>query len=705
MLATGANWPCCVDELGRAVVASVRAASYDPLVASTGSRRTRGPNKQPPWVRTPSDGLSVLRLALDITDPVQRERLSAMFSAAYSIRRAVQRDARDRSRAYRAARHERARDPAAVRARVGLSRTAFEHAAYAHLDAAPHLRRVVTKALAMHLADSVWSATERHLFADATGKRHGIPGVGRYHDFLRLPGRARSHTTERKWETFRLHGTLDGHRAAYTAPEGAFLQPRRIRPVTEPDNGWWSYDGPLAVVFSGLADGTLVLPIRLPAAPSNQAIVDHHLADPARWHKIDVVRRRDPDAAGGWRYEAHLMVLTVPYVSPRVAARRVAAARHTVSRSAGIDVNVSNVTVASHARGHDLRITRVERTGRDKARAVRRARRERRRLRALERSRRAANAAQYKLSKRQEKRARRREAAGLAPVQVIPAGPRIARSDGKPVQAYKRDVLSRSYRRGRAALAAGAASVAQARRDHARGVAGELVAEHGYQLVVEHTQIAAWARTWGRALAAFSPGLLVSAIDREASAVASVAGIAGGVVRASTRTTALSQRCLCGARVDKTLADRAHTCVACGLVADRDAMSAALGACVVLGERDLPGSAAVDLDLARTLQYDVRTRFVLRDTLRTTSVKGRQDVPSESTAHSARDGSFIAEKGRTPGTPMWGGWVARRTAGTAPRATLDEPGRSNQTTPERPRRRTRLFSDGLAYASPLRDSS
>src|SRR5204863_6152100 len=140
-----------------------------------------------------------------------RHRIEAMFSAAYSIRRAVQRDARDRSRAYWNARNERARDAVAARARLGLSRDALEHAAYNHLDAAPHLRRFATKALAMHLADTVWAATERHLFRDARGKRHGLLHVGRYHDFVRLPGRARSHTTLRKWETFRLHGTLEGH--------------------------------------------------------------------------------------------------------------------------------------------------------------------------------------------------------------------------------------------------------------------------------------------------------------------------------------------------------------------------------------------------------------------------------------------------------------------------------------------------------------
>ncbi|MDB4955234.1 MAG: hypothetical protein JWO36_2803, partial [Myxococcales bacterium] len=504
-------------------------------VASTlAFKRTRGPNKATPWSRKPEDGLSVLRLALDTTDPVQRTRIEAMFSAAFSIRRAVQHDARNRACAYWAASHERDRDPSAVRTRLGLSRDALERAAYDHLDSAPHLRRFVTKALAMHLADNVWTATERHLFRDASGATHGMPRIGRWNEFTRLPGRARSHTKERKWETFRLHGTLAGHRATYSGSDGRFFQPRRMRNVVAVEDSWWSHDGPLAVVFSGLPGGSLVLPVRLPAAPSNQPILDHHLADPSRWHKIDLVRRRDPNVVGGWRYEAHLMVLVAPYVAPATRSRRKAAAIATTGRNAGIDVNVSNVTVASHDRGHDLRVSRVERDAAARQRSRNRARRDRRRQRALDRSRRAANRAQYKLSKRQEKRARRRELAGQAPQQVIPMGPRTSRADGKPLQGYRKDQLSKTYRRDRAAQVADAASASQARRDHARQVAGSLVSQHGFQLTVEDCNLRTWARLWGRSLAAFSPGTLLSAIEREAAAVAQVASAAGGVFRAST---------------------------------------------------------------------------------------------------------------------------------------------------------------------------
>ena len=656
-------------------------------------KRTRGPNQQVPWARRPEDGVSVVRLALDTSDPVQRARIEAMFGAAYSLRRALQRDARDRVRAYWAAHHERARSPAAVRDRLGLSRTALEHAAYGYLDAAPHLRRFVTKALAMHLADGVWTQAERHLFADARGQRHGRPRVGRWSDFARLPGRARSHTKANKWETFRLCGTLAGHRAAYTDRSNGFVQPRQMRPVHS--DAWWSHEGPLAVVFTGLADGTLILPVRLPTAPSNQPILDHHLTDSSRWHKIDLVRRQDPNAPGGWRYEAHLMVLTKPYVSPSAAARRARVAIEAMDRVAGVDVNVSNITVASHERGAAIRVTRVVRDATQHQRDRSRRRRERRRQRALDRSRRAMNRAQYQLSRRQAKRARRRAAAGLPPVDVVPMGLRKARVDGVPLQSYRRDQLSASYVRGRAAQAAEGGSAAHARRDRARQEAADLVATHGYQLIVEDVSLSAWSRSWGRAVAAFSPGLLVAAIDREARAVATIAGGQGSVQRAATRTTALSQHCPCGARVVKGLADREHDCPACRLHGDRDAVAAVLASFVVFDKPGESGSAHVDYAAAADALPGIWRAL----STPASPFEGWQDTLPESTGLSAREGSCLTWSTSAPDPVA----VARRTVGMALRPTLDETG-LHQTKPDRAWTRTNMAYkyDFLSY---LRDTS
>ena len=659
-------------------------------MASSG-KRTRGPNKQTPWSRNPDDGLAVLRLALDVSDPRHRATLEAMFHGAYSLRRAVQRDARDRCRAYWAASHERARDVAAVRDRLGLSMKGFEHAAWAHLDEAPHLRRCVTKALAQHIADNIWTAVERHLFRDARGVRQGLLGVTPWFEFTRLPGRARSHTKSRKWESFRLHGTLAGHRAAYTDCDGDFVQPRHLRSVTS--KAWWTYEGPLAVVFTGLADSTLVLPVRLPTAPSNQPALDYYLSDPTKWHKIDLVRRQDAHAPGGWRYEAHLSVLTQPYVAPNAAARRAQAALATLDRSAGIDVNVSNISIASHDTGRDVQLTRIERTGPQKTSDRKRQKRVRRRQRELERSRRAANRAQYQLSRRQEKRNRRREAAGLRPVDMIPMGPRKQCIDGAPVQSFRKDELSASYRRSRAAKAAEANAVARTRRYHARKVAVDVVAKHGMQFVVEDTSIAAWATRWGRALDAFSPGMFVDAIDREARAVAALAGTVGGVQRASTRTTALSQHCPCGARVDKRLADRVHACAACGLRGDRDAVAAVLASFTVLVERDNPRSAQVDYVASAGALGEVRSALRF-------PYDGWQDTLSESNDLSARDGSFIAWRTSTPDSVA----VARRNVGEASWSTLNETG-VRRTTSERARRQTNMSQRFGPIWTYLRDNS
>jgi hypothetical protein len=654
-----------------------------------GSSRKRGPNKQAPWSRNPDDGVSVLRLALDTSDSEQRAQLERVFGAAFSIRRAVQRDARDRCRAFWAAQHERSRDPKAARDRLGLSRAALEHAAYEHLDAAPHLRRSLTKALAMHLADSVWTATERHLFRDTKGKRQGLLHVGKWHDFARLPGRARSHTKARKWETFRLHGTLAGHRAAYADEDGDFVQPRHLRAVES--DSWWNHDGALVIVCSGLADGELVLPVRLPTAPSNQPILDHHLADATRWHKVDLVRRRDPNVVGGWRYEAHLMVLAKPYVSPTAAARRARAAIEHVDRVAGIDVNVSNVTVVSRVADREFSLSRIERDATQRASDRKRTRRDRRRQRALDRSRRAANRAQYQLSKRQAKRARRREQAKLPPVDVIPMGPRHARSDGVPLQSYRRDVLTKSYHHLRAARAAEADRAARVRRDRARQWAVDVIAQHGYRFVVEDCNITAWSTSWGGALAAFSPGTLVTAIDREARAVAELAGASGGVSRAATRTTALSQHCPCSARVSKRLADREHRCAQCGLVGDRDAIAATLASFVSL-EADVPTSARVDYEASRNAQPAIQKLFH-------SSYEGWQDTLSESNDHSAREGVSLSWLMSTPDDVA----VARRNVSTAACPTLDETGAS-RTKPDR----SRLHPDMCrlrAIVAALRDTS
>lgn len=165
-----------------------------------------------------------------------------------------------------------------------------------------------------------------------------------------------------------------------------------------------------------------------------------------------------------------------------------------------------------------------------------------------------------------------------------------------PLRAYRQDRLSRRYHRTRTDHAAEARSASQAKQARARQVAARIVATHGNHLTVEDCRISAWARLWGKRIALFSPGMLVAALARECAAAG------GRLTRAGTRFTALSQHCLCGARVPKTLSQRTHECPECDFLADRDIASAMLAACVELADPDDPRTARVDYRLAHALR-------------------------------------------------------------------------------------------------------
>jgi hypothetical protein len=655
--------------LGEATGAVEVGAGTDALAGGVvpGGRRFRGKNKQAGWRREAGATVSVVRLPLVVDAPADRRRLERLFSAMWSVKRALQRDARARVDAYWAGSRRREVDANRWRAGLGLSREGLERAAYAHVEGSGFLGHHVTKALVMHQADEVWNGVARHLFGDAAGKRAGRPRVGGFWDYTRIPGRARSHTTGHKWETFRLHGTLAGHLEAYRHPnlpdlpglpggaggavtaEGAaalrpgmsvLAQPRRMRAPDRPAGrvptgkrsasgapgmraaSWWDHTGPLTLVFTGGAHSTageLVLPVRLPQGSGRWPYLVAMLGDPALWHKIDLVRRRAPSAPGGWAYEAHLMVLAPGYASPATRERRAQAAG--LERVGGVDGNVSNLSVVSFPATGDpqdgqVEATRISPTEADQARYDRDRRKVRGRQRALERSRRATNPAQYRPSKRQVARAERRTAARLPERTVgLPKGARVANSAGVPAQAYRKDALSNTYRRTRARKAADARTRSEARRHRARQVAAQITGVHGGRLTVEDCDISTWFRLWGKACAAFTPGLLIAALATECEAIT---GDAAAMARASTQRTAMSQHCLCGARVPKSLRDRIHHCPHCGLTADRDMVSAALGAFVCFTDPTDPSTARVDF---------TRSRHAM-----TVFGKGLQVALSESTA-------------------------------------------------------------------------
>jgi hypothetical protein len=73
-------------------------------------------------------------------------------------------------------------------------------------------------------------------------------------------------------------------------------------------------------------------------------------------------------------------------------------------------------------------------------------------------------------------------------------------------------------------------------------------------------------RRYGRSVGRRAPGAFIAMLSRKA------ASAGGQVTMINTRTTRLSQACICGTIARKTLSQRTHRC-ACGVVADRDLFS------------------------------------------------------------------------------------------------------------------------------------
>jgi hypothetical protein len=250
--------------VGDGFITRMTAAPSDAATAMSGDAvlpRRRGKSKAPNFKY---DGpVSVIRIELDATGDLVRRRMDRHWGAVFRLRRALQRDAQARCRAYWAAHYERKRDPKGLRERLGLSRKGIEAVAKSHIEASGWMRDHLTKAVGQHVADEVWETVVRHLFPDKSGCRHGPPRVGLWWDFTRIAGRARSHTNATPtWETYRLVGTLDGHLEAYrhlglsaavaTSVAAAAIspgisilaQPAQLPAPVRPAGGsWWDHDG------------------------------------------------------------------------------------------------------------------------------------------------------------------------------------------------------------------------------------------------------------------------------------------------------------------------------------------------------------------------------------------------------------------------------------------------------------------------------
>lgn len=107
-------------------------------------------------------------------------------------------------------------------------------------------------------------------------------------------------------------------------------------------------------------------------------------------------------------------------------------------------------------------------------------------------------------------------------------------------------------------------------RHNENGRIANLVVGAGKHLKSESVSVKSWQKTWGKQIGKRAPAGCMARIARKAES-------AGGyLVNFPTRSTRLSQTCICGRVAKKSLSERVHLCPQCGLEMHRDLLSAYL---------------------------------------------------------------------------------------------------------------------------------
>ncbi len=122
---------------------------------------------------------------------------------------------------------------------------------------------------------------------------------------------------------------------------------------------------------------------------------------------------------------------------------------------------------------------------------------------------------------------------------------------------------------------------------HRKGLHGRLANQllrRGIVFQTERLSYRAWQKLFGRSIGIRAPKQFLTILTRKAESAG------GQVIEFRTRTTALSQRCLCGDKHPKRLAERVHTCPHGTVTMQRDLFSAYLARLVE--DEALPIAAA-----------------------------------------------------------------------------------------------------------------
>jgi len=270
-----------------------------------------------------------------------------------------------------------------------------------------------------------------------------------------------------------------------------------------------------------------------PLIPAKDAVTQHGLNSPVKY--VRLVRRK---LNGRNRFYVQLVNEGRPYQKPK----------NTLGvGSVGLDIGPQTIAIVAETAA-ELRLFGAELERRDQEIA--------RLQRQIERQRRANNPDNYEPDRWVRSK----------------GGQRWIRKRGRAKKGRRSWVISNSQRANEKRLA----ELYRKQAEHRKSLHGQLVNKIlrlGNQFNLEKLSYKAFQKMFGRSTQFRAPGTFVAMLRRKAES-------AGGVTNEfPTRTTKLSQVCLCGAVEKKPLSQRWHNC-SCGVVMQRDLFSAFLAMCV-----------------------------------------------------------------------------------------------------------------------------
>ena len=201
---------------------------------------------------------------------------------------------------------------------------------------------------------------------------------------------------------------------------------------------------------------------------------------------------------------------------------------------------------------------------------------------------------------------------------------------------------SKRMRRTERRLAEAERQLASRRRNEHGALINSLLEERGSIVHAEKISYRALQRAYGRSIRDRAPGRFMAELKRKTRQHG------GELIDVPTRTTLLSQRCLCGARIKKQLRERRHRCgckhVPGGTCADRDELAAFLAVfCDQYGNFD-------DKAALRAWQGGANDRLLRAEQVREPAAKPQASRFSGSTRTSGQSGS-AGQRQWTPVTP------------------------------------------------------